>query len=276
MTDKIANVEMAAAWDGEEGANWAANAERYDATNAGYNPYLLRHISAPDSVLDIGCGNGQTTREAARIATTVLGLDLSTRMLDNARNKANEEGLTNVTFEKGDAQVYPFTEATFDVAISRFGAMFFHDPVAAFTNIGRALKPGGRLALLAWHSLAENEWLLATREALAVGRDLPTPPVGVPGPFGLGDPDRNRAILTDAGFSNVQNDAVAAPLNWGKDADDAYDFVSDVGPTRGMLNGLDDKDRARALDNLRALLKKYETPEGVFLGSRAWLITATR
>src|SRR5436309_15191545 len=87
-TPPVANVEMAAAWDGDEGASWAAQAERYDAVGTVYNPHLLRHISAPDRVLDIGCGNGDTTREAARIARTVLGLDLSSAMLDYARSRA--------------------------------------------------------------------------------------------------------------------------------------------------------------------------------------------
>jgi SAM-dependent methyltransferase len=283
MSDKtppVANVEMAAAWDGEEGANWAAHADRYDAGAAAYNAHLLRaaRISAPDDIVDIGCGNGSSTRDAARVAAqgTVLGLDLSSRMLAYARERADNEGLTNVSFEQGDAQVHPFKAEAFDVAISRFGAMFFGDPVAAFANIGRALRPNGRLAVLGWQSLADNEWLTATREALALGRELPSPPMGSCGPFGLADPDRNRSILTDAGFKQIEIEDVREPLYWGSDADDAFAFVSDVGPTRGMLHDLDDTGKSKALDNLRELLKRHETPEGVFLGSRAWLITAVR
>lgn len=207
---------------------------------------------------------------------SVLGLDLSSRMLAYARERAKEEGLANVTFEQGDAQVYPFDDNTFDVAISRFGAMFFADPVAAFANIGRGLKPSGRLAILAWQPLADNEWLTAMREALALGRDLPSPPGRAPGPFGLADPDHNRAILTEAGYKNIEIEDVAAPLFWGKDADVAYEFISDVGPTRGMLHDLDDAGKAKALDNLRELMNKHVTPEGVLLDSRSWLITATR
>ena len=145
----IANVEMAAAWDGEEGDEWTENAERYDATDRwiGARFEALADIARGDDVLDVGCGTGKATRSAARRASpgSVLGIDLSSRMLDHARRHSEEEGLTNVRYVQGDAQVYPFEPASFDIAISSFGAMFFADPVAAFTNIGRA--PAGAAGL---------------------------------------------------------------------------------------------------------------------------------
>ena len=165
----VANVEMAKAWE-EEGARWAEQAERYDATVRRHSRRLLEaaRISADDRVLDIGCGCGETTRDAARFAASglVLGVDLSARMIEWARERARAEGLTNVRFEQADAQVYPFEREGFDLAISRFGAMFFADPVAAFRNIGRALRPGGRAAkggsrfrwvVLRWATLCPDE-----------------------------------------------------------------------------------------------------------------------
>ena len=130
-----------------------------------------------------------------------------------------------MSFVHGDAQVHAFPPATFDVVISRFGAMFFADPVAAFANVGGAMRPGGRVALIAWQELSRNEWLGAIRDALAQGRDLPTPPAGMPGPFGFADPDRVRVILGEAGFHDVRIDEVEAPVRLGADADDAYGFV---------------------------------------------------
>jgi SAM-dependent methyltransferase len=277
MTDRpIANVDMAAAWDGEEGASWAAQAERYDAAGAGYNRRLLEHILPSDDVLDIGCGNGGTSRAAARAARSVLGIDLSSQMLAYAQKKAAAEGLTNITYVQADAQVHPFDAASFDIAISRMGAMFFADPVAAFSNIGRALRPDGRLALVAWQSLQNNEWISSMRSALSMGRDLPEPPVGMPGPFGLADPDVDRRILSDAGYEDIAVEDVAEPITWGRDVDDAYEFVSDVGPVRGLLADLDDAQKAEALAALREMLAGHATPDGVCFGSRAWLITAHR
>jgi len=273
---RIANVDMAAAWDGDEGANWAAHADHYDNAAARYNAHLLEHINQSDHVLDIGCGNGSSTRDAARGAETVLGLDLSSQMLAYARERAAAEGLTNVRFEQGDAQVHPFEPASFDVAISRFGALFFSDPVAAFANIARALRNDGRLAVLGWQTLEHNEWLSAPRGALAMGRDLPTPPLGAPGPFGLADADSDHRILVDAGFDDVAVEDVAELLSMGTDADDAYAFVSDIGPVRGMLADLDEAQKSQALANLREVITSHETPDGVLLGSRAWLITARR
>jgi SAM-dependent methyltransferase len=197
-------------------------------------------------------------------------------MIACARERARAEGLANVSFEQADAQVYPFEAQAFDLAISRFGAMFFADPVAAFRNIGRALRPDGRLALLAWQELKQNEWLMTIRQALAMGRALPEPPIGAPGPFGLADPAAVRRILAAAGFEDVALDDVDEPMYFGADADDAFGFAQTTGPVKGLLDGLDQPTTARALEALRATLAAHETADGVLFGSRAWLITARR
>ena len=275
-----ANVEMAAAWDGDEGTHWAENSDRFDASVARHDRHLqaAAGISARDHVLDVGCGCGASTRLAAQMAVEggALGVDLSARMLERARQRARDQGLTNVGFEQADAQVHPFESGAFDVVISRFGVMFFADPVAAFTNIGQALRPGGRLALLAWRRLADNEWLSVIRGALAAGRALPEPPAGAPGPFGLAAPDDVRRILGSAGFEDIALDVVDEPARLGADADDAFGFLRGLGITRGLLDGLDEATVAAALDNLRAEMVAHDTGHGVLLDSSAWLITARR
>ena len=152
MTDTlIVNTAQAEAWNGYEGEHWAANDDRYNIVNSGFNGPLLdaAGIGETSRVLDVGCGNGKLTRLAASRARQgqVTGLDLSGPMLARARARAAEEGIGNVTFEQGDAQVYPLPPGGFDVAVSRFGVMFFGDPAAAFANIGRGLRPGGRARL---------------------------------------------------------------------------------------------------------------------------------
>jgi len=179
------NVEQLCAWDGGEGAYWAANADYYDRAVAEHHGRLLAAaaIGATDRVLDIGCGTGQTTRDVARAATagSALGVDLSSAMIEYATIRARRDGLTNVRFEQLDAQIHPFDAEVFDVAISRTGAMFFGEPVAAFTNIGRALRPGGRVVLLTWQPPPGNEWIREFVGALAAGRELPLPPLAAPG-----------------------------------------------------------------------------------------------
>jgi len=276
----VANAEQTAAWNGHEGEQWTTYADRYDrAASRHWQRFLDADlISSRDAVLDVGCGTGKSTRDAARIATegSVLGLDLSAVMLDHAREQNKADGLSNVTYVQGDAQVYPFVEESFDIAMSSFGAMFFDDPVQAFTNIGNAIRPGGRLAVLAWRELARNEWLMALREALAVGRQLPMPPPDAPTPFALADPERVRGILGAAGYDEIGFEPIDEPVEFGSDADDAYAFISNLGIVEGLTQDLDDADRARALDELRKTVVAHERADGVLFGSSGWLITARR
>jgi SAM-dependent methyltransferase len=276
----IANVEMAKAWDGDEGDQWAADADHYEASGPRYGQRLLdaAGLTATDRVLDVGCGTGRSTRDAAQLAADghVLGVDLSSRMLEEARRRSRAAGVTNIDFLQADAQVHPFDAESFDVVISAFGGMFFADRVAAFRNIGMALPTGGRLAQLAWRSLAENDWLNLVRDALAMGRTLPTPPTGMPGPFGLADADGARAALADAGYTDVDFAAVDEPLWFGKDADAAWDFISRAGIVRGLTQDLEPDTKAAALAKLRKAVDDHETADGVLLDSAAWLITARR
>lgn len=274
----IANEEMAAAWDGAEGEHWADHAERYEAASARFSDHLLRTLGVgrDERVLDIGCGTGRAARAVARTATagSVLGVDLSSSMLERARSAARAEGLDNVRFEQADAQVHRFPQAAFDRALSSFGVMFFSDPVAAFTNIRRSLRGGGHLAFLAWRELSRNAWVAALRDALALGRDIPAPPPGAPGPFGLADPGHTERILTEAGFVEISFRELDEPVRLGADADDTYSFLSTSGIVRGLTQDLDESGKAAALDALRRTLAEHETDEGVLLDGAAWLVTA--
>ena len=272
-----ANVEQLRAWDGEEGDYWADNADYFDRSVAEYHGRLLATaaIGEQEHVLDIGCGTGQTTRDAARAASagTALGVDLSSRMLDYARRRAADEGLTNVTFTQADAQIHPFEPGSYDVAISRTAAMFFGDHAAAFANIGRAVRPGGRLVLVTWQPLPGNEWIREISGALAAGRDLPSPPPDA-GPFALSDPDRVRTLLTGAGFADVELEGMTTGMWFGNDADDAHRFV--LGLMGWMLEGLDDAGRVRAIDALHETMAAHEGADGVRFESAAWITHATR
>ena len=277
---EIANVEQAAAWDGPSGAVWVAREERQNESLGPHTDALFEAvgISTTDRVLDVGCGCGETTRLCARLAADghALGVDLSTAMLARARVRAADEGITNAEFVHADAQVHEFVPASFDLVVSRFGVMFFADPVAAFTNLGRAMAPGGRFAAVVWQSLAANEWMRVPREALALGHPLPEPPADAPGPFGLADASRTRAILEAAGFARVAHDDVDVPFRFGADADEAVEYARGVGMLRAVFEPLEADAVARALDALRAVMVEHESDDGVVFGSRAWVVTAFR
>jgi SAM-dependent methyltransferase len=273
-----ANREQWRAWDGTEGAYWAAHADEFDRSVARYTgPFLDAAAIAPgERVLDIGCGTGRTTRAAAGRAPggAAVGIDLSAVMLDVARREADQAGLTSVRFVHGDAQVHPFDPGSFDVAISRSGAMFFADPVQAFRNIAHALVPRGRLVLLVWQSASANEWFCEIVGALAAGRQLPGPPPNAPGPFGLADRDRIRTVLSDAGYQDVEIRPIAEPMWFGRDADDAVSFI--LGLVGWMLEGLDEDGRDRAVRDLRRAAEAHLTDAGVEFESATWLVTARR
>lgn len=272
------NTDQLEKWDGSSGAFWVERAQRFDDGIAAYHARFLETaaIEADDDVLDIGCGNGQTSRDAARLASagSVLGIDLSSAMLGLARKLVEQEHLGNVRFQQADAQCYPFEAQSYDLALSRNGSMFFGDPEAAFANIGRALRPEGRLLLLAWQALELNEWMHTFFSILGVGDDFTPPPPDGPGPFGLSNEERVRDILTSAGFTDITLHSVAEQMYFGEDTDDAYGYVAHQ--YDWVTRDLDDVTKARALDALRVSLEEHQSDQGVRYDSAAWLIEARR
>ncbi|SCG68793.1 Ubiquinone/menaquinone biosynthesis C-methylase UbiE [Micromonospora halophytica] len=274
----IVNTHQEQAWNGYEGQHWADHHDRYDAVNAGFNAPLLAYVGPGDRVLDVGCGNGQLTRLAARRAGDghAVGLDLSAPMLDRARSSAAEEGVDNVRFVQGDAQVHPLPDAGFDVVLSRFGVMFFADPVAAFGNLARALRPGGRLAFVCLDDLRDSD---LGRAFGALAAHLPDPGTDYAGPaepLSLADPATVRRVLTDAGLAEVECAPAEAPQLWGADAADAAGFLAGWGPVRHQFDRVDPATVVRARAALTDTLRAHERPDGVRLRGTAWLVTARR
>jgi SAM-dependent methyltransferase len=243
----------------------------YDAELQLYDAVLRPawRVGARDRVVDIGCGTGRTTRDAARLALngTALGIDVSAPAVARARRLARDEGLRNVAFECADAQVHQFPGSRFDLAISRFGTMFFGDPVAAFANIGRALRPAGRLVMLVWQAREHNEWAVAIDRILAAD--------GEPGPadpFSLGEPTAATAILDAAGFADVAFTDVRRPVYYGPDVDVALGWVRGFSSTKQALERLESP--ADALDRLRELMAEHRSGDGVWFDAGAWIVTA--
>jgi SAM-dependent methyltransferase len=262
-------------WDGAHGDYWAEHADIYDASVGGYQAALLEAVAAQpgERILDVGCGSGRVAIDlvSGTPGTTAVGVDLSSAQLEVARRRGT--GLA-VEFLQADAQAHDFGEASYDVVVSRTGTMFFGDAAAAFANLARATKPGGRLAILVWRGIGDNEWLREIFGALRLDRGLPSPPPGAPGPFAQSDPDLVRPLLTSTGWSDVTFTPLDAQVVMPLIVEGAVTFM--LGQMDFLLAGLDEAQLALATANLRALLTAHETANGVELGSGAWLVTARR
>ncbi len=252
----------------------------YDAELRMHNEVLRRTygIRPHDHVLDIGCGAGQTTRDAARLAMagSVLGVDVSAPMVERARHLTEAAGLHNVTFEHADAEIHRFPAEYFDVAISRFGTMFFANPVAAFTNIGRAIRPNGRLMMTVWQDHHRNEWSVSIQRALGDTADVPAARPGAPDPFSLADPTTTERLLETAGFGDAAFTGVHQPVYYGPDVAAALEWVRGFSGVNDVLQRLGPVSAARAGEQLRKTLAAHARRGGVWFDSRAWIVTARR
>jgi len=278
----MTNAAQIAYWNDKAAITWTAFQERLDAL---FEPLtaLALQVAAPsagESVIDIGCGCGATVLALAdRLGPTghVLGLDVSEPMSARARQRIAAAGLTNARIEVSDASTYPFAPASADLLFSRFGVMFFADPVAAFANLHRAMRRDGRLLCAAWRPLADNPWF---RVPLAAARDLvsPQPPADpdAPGPFAFADPDRTRGIFTQAGWHDVELTRHDLPMRFAAagELDQAADFATRVGALARILGEESPEVRAKAKQAVREALKAYDSPTGINLSGSIWLIAA--
>lgn len=278
------NAEQIKYWNEVSGPKWVA---LHDLINAQIRPLGLRAldcagIAAGERALDVGCGCGAMTLEIARRvgrAGAVTAIDISTVMLERARSLAAAQGLSWVHFENADAQTHRFAANSFDLCFSRFGVMFFTDPAAAFTNLRKALRSGGRLVFLCWQSARENPWAMVPLSAAAQHIALPTPPAPeAPGPFSFADPSRVRRILTEAGFREIVLEDLREPLTiaGGADVETSVDFLMQMGPLASALRQADPDaaTRQRVADALRKTLAPVATDDGVRLGAAAWIVSA--
>jgi SAM-dependent methyltransferase len=278
-TTRTPNREQEEYWNGEEATHWVSHVDRYDAMLEPFDAHLFGRtdIQGTDAVVDIGCGCGATTLAAAGLALDglALGIDLSAPMLDVAAQRARRRAVDNVRFERGDAESFRFQPGDFDHALSRFGVMFFGDPVAGFSNIALALGPKGALTFVCWQEMARNDWIAVP--GAAVASHVPLLPLAsgdAPGPFALSDPDRINAVLGKAGFARVDIAPIEELLVLGTTVEDTVAFLAETGMGRAILANVDDTTRARALAAIADALAGYMVGDCVELGSRAWLVSA--
>jgi SAM-dependent methyltransferase len=252
----------------------------YDAELRVLNQVLRRAyaLHRDDDVVDIGCGTGQTTREAARQAPdgSSVGVDNSAEMVDGARELTEVEGPRNVWFVHADAQNQSFASESFDVAISRFGTMFFSDPVAAFANIAHALRPDGRLVMMVWQAHERNEWSVAIADALASDKGFLPPTAQGSDPFSLADPAAVIRTLGAAGFTDATFTDVREPVYYGPDVATALRWIRGFACTSDVMRSLDSASAEHTLERLRETLAAHTGADGIWFDSQAWIIRARR
>ena len=270
------SAEQADYWKGAGGKMWLGAYDRIQRGIVEFSELVLKAANAQpgERVLDVGCGTGGTTAELARAVGAsgrVLGVDISEPLVGAAR----AQKLANASFEVGDATRYPFEPQSFDLVFSRFGVMFFADPVAAFGNIRRAMKPAGRLVFLCWRTPQENPWAaVPMRAAQPFLPPMERPGPEDPGQYSFGDRTRVERILTEAGFRNLSIEPVDLTLNQGKDVPDVLQRIGDFGPLARAFKDVAPDQVAMAKEAIGKALEPYARPDGVRLAGACWLVRA--
>ncbi len=275
------NAAQAEYWNSVAGRRWTDRQEEQDLV---LRPVSDRLIAAADAkpgqrIIDIGCGCGDTTIDfAARVMPggEVLGLDISEPMLARARERA-PSGLP-ARFVLADATVHDFEPEWADLAVSRFGVMFFADPARSFANLRRGLKPGARLAFACWREAKQNPWMMIPlREAKKHAPPLPETNPEDPGPFAFADDARVRRVLSNAGFADIVATPVDLDLDLaiGRGVDAAVAGALGIGPTSRILDGQPEAVRAAAATDIRKALAERAKGDSIPLGAAIWIVTAT-
>ncbi len=283
MSDAV-NNDMSEFWNGEGGKKWLHFMETMDVNLLPFGQKAIKAatVMPGEQVLDIGCGCGDTSIEIAGLVGVdghVLGVDISESILVRARAKAMISKGKNVAFECGDAQVHRFETAAFDLIFSRFGVMFFDNPVAAFKNLHGALRLGGRVAFVCWQPAKDNEWTEISLETVAHHVSLPdhSGPED-PGPMSFGDPERVRRILTSSGFSNIEISNCDTSFTVGSNLAEAVSFLMQLGPASAAIAQADVGERVKSkiAADLREMLVPYDTGVDVTMGAATLIVTANR
>jgi SAM-dependent methyltransferase len=273
----VANAEQAEDWNGASGREFIEQRERHQQMLGRLRARLLAaaRIQDGENVLDIGCGCGDVTILAARATRSgyALGADFSRIQVAEARRLAAGAGVANVRFEVADAQVHPFGTGVFDLALSSFGVMFFDDPAAAFANLRKALRPGGRLAFLCWRARDENPVFTTGFAEAAAVLGLREPP-GPSAAFSLAGTGRVRALLSSAGFGGIELAEADEPMLIGRAVDDVLEYERASPTATEILTGLSPEQAAELTRQVRDRLAAYASPDGVTIPGAAWLVTA--
>lgn len=276
----INNSQQREYWNGPAGEKWAILADNQDKMLGHLGETAMEAVDLTDgnNVLDIGCGSGGTTFEISRrVGSTgkVMGIDISEPMLAIAKARSAANNITNVEFSEADVTTFDFSTHIFERAFSRFGVMFFEDPIASFSNFASSIAAGGKIAFCCWRDLKYNEWF---EFPLNVGLKYCPPPEksdpNAPGPLAFKEKDRIQTILSATGFTRIAIENYNSKLVVGPTPKDAAKQLSEFGPLYRLLANATDTITTSVRNELSSELEEFLTPDGVKLGASIWIVSA--
>lgn len=278
LANRVVNRDQSTHWNSLTGRTWSELSDMLDRVLAPLEVVLIAALGPIQNrtLLDVGCGAGATTLRAARLVGPngrCLGVDISAPLIETARSRALSLDIDTVDFAQADAQIHDFETGGFDAVISRFGVMFFNDPVAAFANLRRAARQGAQLACVAWRSAAENAFMTtAERAAAAILPDFPVRDENAPGQFAFGNRERVRKILEASGWSAIDIRPIDAPCSIPQA--ELRSYVTRMGPLGAVFDGLDAELQERVGDAVESAFARFVRDGAAHFTSACWLVSA--
>ena len=276
------NLEMASYWNHDVGPAWVAESQRLEERLEPFTHALIKalELNVGESVLDVGCGTGFSSKEFSNIVGNtgkVVGIDISKTMIEAARAKWRSNEKLPITFIESDVQTHFFQAGAFDTVASRFGVMFFDNPVKSFRNLHKALKRGGRFVFVCWQEPRANPWFFIGVEELRGLMEFPeAPPPNSPGPFGLSDISRTQGLLNSAGFSSIEVCPMTADMPFPGSAEDMVDHLLLIGPVASALREFKYSSRKVLAihERMTEVIREMESKQGLVTSASVWIVRA--
>ena len=270
-----ANKEQEELWNGRLGKGFLDAGDYIDRLVSPFTQKVIEAVNPKpdDRILDVGCGGGSTTMLLAEAGADIRGIDISEKMISSAKNRSKD--ISNISFETGDAADISLNPV-YSKIFSRFGVMFFSNPVSAFNNLRKGLRPRGSITFICWQTMEKNRWINFAAETLLPfqPKNLPKPDPRSPGGFAFGEKVYIEEILRESNYADIQINPLETKFNLGKSVEEIMFFNENVGPLSGLLPNLDDDDSAKATQALRDKVEDLIDGDDLFLSAAAWLVTA--